>query len=160
LAKVVGRKIGDSMWAVYASRAYIERHGQPAGIEDLASHALVGLDDTMARHRIAQWLRNVAPDAPLAARSSSVLGLIYSVKAGIGIGPLSLSPCGPSLRDDSKHRSTPVMTAQGRGPAPGIERDHPHSALAAQSPKADSLQQQQIAAKGLSQSTCSGSFAS
>jgi DNA-binding transcriptional LysR family regulator len=91
LAKVVGRKIGDSMWAVYASRAYIERHGQPAGIEDLASHALVGFDDTMTRHRIAQWLRNVAPDAPLAARSSSVLGLIYSVKAGIGIGPLPLS---------------------------------------------------------------------
>ncbi|WP_448170188.1 hypothetical protein [Rhizobacter fulvus] len=113
----MGRKIGDSMWAVYASRAYIERHGQPAGIEDLASHALVGFDDTMARHRIAQWLRNVAPDAPLAARtrsaqraarstqhaarSSSVLGLIYSVKAGIGIEPLPLSPCGPSLRDDS-----------------------------------------------------------
>lgn len=33
-------------------------------------------------------LRTVAPDATLAARSSSVLGLIYSVKAGIGIGPL------------------------------------------------------------------------
>ncbi|WP_082548597.1 LysR family transcriptional regulator [Rhizobacter sp. Root404] len=89
--ELVGRKIGDSIWAVYASRAYIERHGQPAGIEDLASHALVGFDDTMTRHRIAQWLRNVAPDAPLAARSSSVLGLIYSVKAGIGIGPLPLS---------------------------------------------------------------------
>ena len=27
---LVGRKIGDSIWAVYASRAYIERHGQPA----------------------------------------------------------------------------------------------------------------------------------
>jgi DNA-binding transcriptional LysR family regulator len=89
--ELVGRKIGDSVWAVYASRTYIERHGQPASIEDLARHALVGFDDTMARHRIAQWLRKVAPDAPMAARSSSVLGLIYSVKAGIGIGPLPLS---------------------------------------------------------------------
>ena len=51
--ELVGRKIGDSIWAVYASRTYIERHGQPAGIEDLAQHALVGFDDTMARHRIA-----------------------------------------------------------------------------------------------------------
>jgi hypothetical protein len=48
------------------------------------------------------------------------------------------------------------MSAQDRGPAPGMERDHPHSALALQSPKADSLQQQQMAEKGLSQSTCSG----
>lgn len=88
--ELVGRKIGDSVWAVYASRAYIERHGQPARIEDLARHPLVGFDDTMARHRIAQWLRQVAPEAAMAARSSSVLGLVYSVKAGVGIGPLPL----------------------------------------------------------------------
>ena len=89
--ELVGRKIGDSIWAVYASRTYIERHGQPESIEELAGHSLVGFDDTMAKHRIAQWLRKVAPDAPMAARSSSVLGLIYSVKAGVGIGPLPLS---------------------------------------------------------------------
>lgn len=96
--ELVGRKIGDSIWAVYASRAYIERHGQPTSIEDLAQHALVGFDDTMAKHRIAQWLRTVAPDAPMAARSNSVLGLIYSVKAGIGIGPLPL-PLGDAEPD-------------------------------------------------------------
>lgn len=96
--ELVGRKIGDSIWAVYASQTYIERHGQPAGIEDLAKHALVGFDDTLAKHRIAQWLGKVAPDAQMAARSSSVLGLIYSVKAGIGIGPLPL-PLGDAEPD-------------------------------------------------------------
>jgi DNA-binding transcriptional LysR family regulator len=96
--ELVGRKIGDSIWAVYASRTYIERHGQPAGIEDLARHALVGFDDSMARHRIAQWMQEVAPGAPMAARSSSVLGLIYSVKAGIGVGPLPL-PLGDAEPD-------------------------------------------------------------
>jgi DNA-binding transcriptional LysR family regulator len=95
---LVGRKIGDSIWAVYASNTYIERHGQPARIADLAQHALVGFDDSMAKHRIAQWLRQVAPDAPMAARSSSVLGLIYSVKAGLGIGPLPL-PLGDAEPD-------------------------------------------------------------
>ena len=39
--ELVGRKIGDSIWAVYASRTYIERHGRPAGIGNLAHHALV-----------------------------------------------------------------------------------------------------------------------
>jgi DNA-binding transcriptional LysR family regulator len=96
--ELFGRKIGDSVWAVYASKVYIERHGQPERIEDLASHALVGFDDTMARHRVVQWLREVAPDAAFAGRSNSVLGLIYSVKAGIGVGPLPM-PLGDAEPD-------------------------------------------------------------
>ena len=86
--ELVGRKIGDSHWAVYASRTYIERHGQPQRLADLAQHALVGFDETMAKHRITAWLQKVAPGAVLVARSSSVLGLVYSAKAGIGVAPL------------------------------------------------------------------------
>jgi DNA-binding transcriptional LysR family regulator len=89
--ELIGRKIADSIWAVYASRSYVERHGQPQDVADLKHHALVGFDDTMAKHRASQWLREVAPDTPLMARSSSVLGLIYSAKAGIGVAPLPMS---------------------------------------------------------------------
>jgi len=96
--ELVGRKLGDSIWAVYASRTYIERHGRPERLEDLAQHALVGFDDTMAKHRIAAWLRKIAPGAVLAARSSSVLGLIYSAKAGIGVAPLPI-PLGDAEPD-------------------------------------------------------------
>ena len=89
--ELVGRKIGDSVWAVYASKTYIAQHGQPRGIADLASHALVGFDETMAKHRLSLWLREVAPNAELASRSSSVLGLVYAVKAGLGVGALPMS---------------------------------------------------------------------
>jgi DNA-binding transcriptional LysR family regulator len=97
--ELVGRKIADSVWAVYASRQYVERHGRPERVEDLARHALVGFDDTMAKHRVAQWLRQVAPEAAIVARNNSVLGLIYSVKAGVGIAPLptSLGDAEPDL---------------------------------------------------------------
>ena len=88
---LVVRKIGDSVWALYASTAYIERHGRPQQVQDLSGHALVGFDDTMARHRIAGWLRRVAPDAQLVARSNSVLGLVYSAKAGVGVAPLPIA---------------------------------------------------------------------
>lgn len=87
-AKLIGRKLADSLWAVYGSRSYVERHGRPQTVEDLHLHALVGLDESMARHRAAIWLRRVAPDARLAARADSVLGLVSSVKAGVGLGPL------------------------------------------------------------------------
>ena len=96
--ELVGRKIGDSIWGVYASQTYIDQHGRPERIEDLAGHALVGFDGTMAKHRVVQWLSQLAQDRPLAARSNSVLGLIYSVKAGIGVGPLPM-PLGDAETD-------------------------------------------------------------
>ncbi|MFI4931970.1 MAG: LysR family transcriptional regulator [Burkholderiales bacterium] len=85
---LVGRKIGDSLWAVYASRAYVERHGAPATVAELKNHLIVGFDESMAGHRAASWLRRVAPDARIAARNHSVLGLLHSVKAGVGVAPL------------------------------------------------------------------------
>lgn len=90
-AALVGRKIGDSIWAVYASAAYVARHGRPQQVEDLAHHALVGFDDTMAQHRISAWLRKIAPDAVLVGRSNSVLGLLHAAKAGVGVAPLPIA---------------------------------------------------------------------
>ncbi|NVO12403.1 MAG: LysR family transcriptional regulator [Rhodoplanes sp.] len=86
--ELVGRKIADSIWAVYASREYILRHGRPESVAEMSRHALVCLDETMSKHRVAQWLTQVAPDARIAARNNSVLGLMYGVKSGVGIGPL------------------------------------------------------------------------
>ena len=86
--ELVGRKIADSLWAVYASRSYIAQHGQPDSIEALEQHKLIGFDDTMTRHRAAQWLALVAPNGRMVARNNSVLGLLYSAKAGLGVAPL------------------------------------------------------------------------
>jgi DNA-binding transcriptional LysR family regulator len=86
--ELIGRKIADSIWAVYASRDYVERHGQPRRVEDLSLHPLVGFDESLSQHRAAKWLREMAPDARMSARHTSVLGLVSAVKSGIGIGPL------------------------------------------------------------------------
>jgi DNA-binding transcriptional LysR family regulator len=87
-AELVGRKIADSLWAVYASQDYIAQHGKPARVEDLKRHPLIGLDESMAKHRAATWLAHVAPGASIVARNNSVLGLVYAVKSGIGVAPL------------------------------------------------------------------------
>ena len=88
---LIGRKIGASIWAIYASRDHIERHDRPDRLVDLAQHALVGFDDSMAKHRIAAWLHKVAPNATLVARSNSILGLLKSVKVGFGVAPLPIA---------------------------------------------------------------------
>ena len=83
-----GRKVADSVWAVYASRNYVERHGKPERIEDLPKHRLVGLDEAMRQHRAVTWLNSVAPPSAVVARSNSILGLVQAVKSGLGLGPL------------------------------------------------------------------------
>ena len=109
---LVGRKIADSLWAVYASRRYVEQHGAPGRVEDLAAHALVAFDETMVKHRASTWLQAVAPEAHIAARNNSVLGLLYAVKAGIGIAPL------PTALGDAEEDLIRVL-----GPIPELTRN-------------------------------------
>jgi len=68
-------------------------------VADLERHDWVGFDDTMAQHRAATWLAQVAPKAHLVARNNSVLGLVYSAKAGVGLAalPTALGDAEPDL---------------------------------------------------------------
>ena len=90
-AVLVGKKVADSIWAVYASQKYIERHGKPASIVELRQHAIVGFDGTMAKHRAATWLAEIAPDANIVVRVTSILGLVSAAKAGAGVAPLPIA---------------------------------------------------------------------
>jgi DNA-binding transcriptional LysR family regulator len=86
--RLVGRRIGESIWAVYASRAYVQRNGRPQSVEDLARHGIVGFEGMLANHRAAKWLSRVAPDAAIVTAHNSVLGVLMAVKAGMGVAPL------------------------------------------------------------------------
>jgi DNA-binding transcriptional LysR family regulator len=108
---LVGRKIADSIWAVYGSRQYMERRGRPDRIADLDRHAVVGLDESMANHRAATWLRAVAPNAEIAARSNSVLGLVSAAKSGVGLAAL------PTALGDAETDLVRVL-----GPIPELQR--------------------------------------
>lgn len=108
---LVARKIGDSLWAVYASRRYVELHGQPDRVEDLERHALIGFDDALSKHRAAVWLREVVPKARIVARNDSVLGLLHSARSGIGIATL------PTALGDAEPELVRVL-----GPIPALSR--------------------------------------
>jgi DNA-binding transcriptional LysR family regulator len=88
--ELIGRKIADSIWAVYASHAYIQRHGKPERPEDLGHHRIVSLDEPMGKHRLVAWLNSVAPNATIVARNNSILGLLQAVKSGLGVSALPI----------------------------------------------------------------------
>lgn len=85
---LVGRKICDSVWAIYASKGYVQQHGRPGSIAELAGHDLIGFDGIMQNHRVAKWLPMAVPNARIVNRNNSMLGTLSAVKAGIGVAPL------------------------------------------------------------------------
>lgn len=88
---LTGRKIADSVWGVYASQRLVDERGRPARIEEIAGFPIATLDESMAPHRVVEWLKQVAPQAEVAARSSSMLGLVSAVQSGVGIAPLPMA---------------------------------------------------------------------
>jgi DNA-binding transcriptional LysR family regulator len=85
---LVGRKIADAPWAIFASPSYVERHGAPRRVEDIERHFVVGCVGTIANYQSANWLRSVAPHATVAAGCDNWSGLVSAVKSGAGIAPL------------------------------------------------------------------------
>ena len=72
--------------ALYASRAYVARHGIPEDNEGFAGHRFVGPDDADSRAPHARWLKaNVAREQVI-FRSSDGVSRIEAVLAGAGIG--------------------------------------------------------------------------
>lgn len=97
--QLIGRKIADSLWAVYGGRDYLAQHGSPRGLQELAQHAWVGFGESMANHRATLWRRQVAPGARMVATSGSVLGTVHFAKANLGLAalPTALGDAEPDL---------------------------------------------------------------
>lgn len=85
---LVGRKIADSPWAVYASRSYVARHGEIDNPAQIERHSVVMFSGALSDHHAARWMKSVAPNAHVAARANSVAALLPSVKSGAGLAPM------------------------------------------------------------------------
>ena len=85
---LIGRKIADCPWVVYASRAYIARRGRPECVQDLAHHAVIGFKGQLAESSTVRWLLAHATSATMVAHSDSLLGALSAVKSGVGLAIL------------------------------------------------------------------------
>jgi DNA-binding transcriptional LysR family regulator len=102
---LVARRIADSPWAIFASKSYIRRHGRPERPEDLNQHAIVEFAGELAANHAARWMQSVAPNAAIAARGNSMLGVVAAVRSGAGLAPL------PMLLGAAEDGLEPVLTS-------------------------------------------------
>lgn len=84
-AGLVGVRLIEDYWSLYCSRSYSLRHGVPRRVEDLASHAMIGIDAHARGRPIFDWAKENFPTEVL-LRHNSVPAVFTSVRNGVGVG--------------------------------------------------------------------------
>ena len=72
--------------SLYASKAYIDAHGAPSGLDDLEGHRFVGNVDAEARAPYYQWLAAHVAHSQIVFRAGDFQIASAAVRAGIGLG--------------------------------------------------------------------------
>ncbi|MDG2536068.1 LysR family transcriptional regulator [Dyella jiangningensis] len=83
---LVARHVGRIELGLFAHRRYLDAHGQPSTLADLAGHALIGFDTERP------YIRRLRPEGlpytreHFALRTDSDLAALAAMRAGFGIG--------------------------------------------------------------------------
>jgi len=86
--RLVAAKLVDYSLGLYASRAYVERHGMPATREEIAQHRLVGYVPDLVISPSLDYGPELLPGLQAHFGVSSALGQVEAVRSGAGIGIL------------------------------------------------------------------------
>ncbi|KXF76338.1 LysR family transcriptional regulator [Paramesorhizobium deserti] len=86
--RLIARKLVDYTLGLYAHSRYLQEHGVPQSVEELASHRLVGYVEDLVISPSLNYASEISRDWNPAFEVSSALGQVEAVKAGAGIGIL------------------------------------------------------------------------
>ena len=83
---LVARHIGEIPLGLFARRDYLERHGAPQSLADLAQHAVIGFDrDELSVRGVAAQLGPIDRNS-FALRTDNQLAHLAAIRAGFGVG--------------------------------------------------------------------------
>lgn len=96
---IVARYLGEIEIGLFAARTYLDRNGRPETVDDLASHALVGLDrsDAILRGMHAHGIEMGRHDFALRCDDQAVGWHLVRAGCGIGFGQVSVAKDDPLL---------------------------------------------------------------
>jgi DNA-binding transcriptional LysR family regulator len=84
---LVGKKIAEVPWAIFASAALVSRYGRPTS-SDLNNFGVVEFSGDIEGLPAARWMKSHAPNAPIVASCSNIPCVHLAIKSGAGLAPL------------------------------------------------------------------------
>ena len=115
---VIAKRVGQVRLGLFANISYLARFGEPATVDDLASHLIIGVEKTpppaiQSTTPITNPMGSLAASLKLSRfRTDSVLARLAAVEVGMGIGPVlePLAQVRPHLRRVlAEHVTFPAM---------------------------------------------------
>lgn len=85
---LVGRHVLSVPWCVYGSTSYLEGHGTPETVSEVARHALVGADESLRRLPAFEWLHTSFPHEHVVATANQLNTIAALITAGLGLSVL------------------------------------------------------------------------
>ncbi len=110
-AGLVGRRICVDDWTLYCSRDYAARHGVPANLEELKTHAIIGGGGGNLWRHYEAWLKQLGLEDRVAMHHATSTGLLSGVRSGFGIAVL---PCVVADAEPDLVRCFPPRPGHGR----------------------------------------------
>ncbi|MGZ8282152.1 MAG: LysR family transcriptional regulator [Allosphingosinicella sp.] len=108
---LVGRRIGDDIWAIYCSRSYAAARGQPQSRRNLQGHPFIGGGGEKLWKIYGAWLRANGLENAVTIHHNSLTGLLADVRSGFGLAVL---PCLVADNDPDLVRCLPPAPSGGR----------------------------------------------
>jgi len=94
---LVGRKIVELGWSLFAAESLLRELGRPEGIGDLASWPWIAPEAALDHLSISQWIRRNIPPERVIFRASTLIAMSRLAEAGLGVTLLPDDQIKPQL---------------------------------------------------------------
>ena len=107
--ELVARQVGTLVLGLYASRDYLDEHGTPTEVADLAEHQGIAFDEGDLYSGSGGVLNRMLGEAHISYRANTTVAQLAALRAGLGIGCQS---CFIANRDPKLVRLIPDHTLE------------------------------------------------
>jgi len=88
--RLIAQRLPGFNWTLFCSKAYVEEHGKPSSLEEVAGHNYVGYAGGPTNWSGYKWFMEIAKPTRIVSRSNTVPNMCAVLRTGLGAG---LLPC-------------------------------------------------------------------
>lgn len=95
---LVGRRVCEVPWWVFAGESYLARRAPPRAMDELGQHPLIGAEASFLRIPVFAWLERRYGDSAFIVRANDLNTMAALAVAGLGLALLPIDQQMPGLR--------------------------------------------------------------